>query len=146
MYNADFKVVEFDHFKMQAGLPSFVLGPGQWIEKTNAIGMYVRSGRYGGTYAHKDIAFEFCSAVNPVFKLGGFRGTLFNCLIKKPSFNNQTTSRAPTLVWAYIVSPLSHERSGEESKKRQTGTETTGRLAKPANDLGEGYGTTNKFT
>jgi hypothetical protein len=69
MYNADFKVVEFDHFKMQAGLPSFVLGPGQWIEKTNAIGMYVRSGRYGGTYAHKDIAFEFCSAVNPVFKL-----------------------------------------------------------------------------
>jgi hypothetical protein len=69
MYNADFKVVEFDHFKMQAGLPSFVLGPGQWIEKTNAIGMYVRSGRYGGTYAHKDIAFEFCSAINPVFKL-----------------------------------------------------------------------------
>jgi len=69
MYNTDFKVVEFDHFKMQAGLPSFVLGPGQWIEKTNAIGMYVRSGRYGGTYAHKDIAFEFCSAVNPVFKL-----------------------------------------------------------------------------
>jgi hypothetical protein len=69
MYNTDFKVVEFDHFKMQAGLPSFVLGPGHWIEKTNAIGMYVRSGRYGGTYAHKDIAFEFCSAVNPVFKL-----------------------------------------------------------------------------
>ncbi len=69
MYNAGFKVVEFDHFKMQAGLPSFVLGPGQWIEKTNAIGMYVRSGRYGGTYAHKDIAFEFCSAINPVFKL-----------------------------------------------------------------------------
>ena len=69
MYNSDFKVVEFDHFKMQAGLPSFVLSPGQWIKKTCAIGMYVRSGRYGGTYAHKDIAFEFCSAINPVFKL-----------------------------------------------------------------------------
>jgi hypothetical protein len=69
IYNLHFKVVEFDHFKMQAGLPSFVLGPGQWIEKTNAIGLYVRSGRYGGTYAHKDIAFEFCSAINPVFKL-----------------------------------------------------------------------------
>jgi hypothetical protein len=69
MYNQDFKVVEFDHFKMQAGLPSFVLSPGLWIEKTNAKGMYVNSGRYGGTYAHKDIAFEFCSAISPVFKL-----------------------------------------------------------------------------
>ena len=69
MYNPDFKVVEFDHFKMQAGLPSFVLSPGQWIEKTNAIGMYVNAGRYGGTYAHKDIAFEFGSAISPVFKL-----------------------------------------------------------------------------
>jgi len=69
MYNSDFKVVEFDHFKMQAGLPSFVLSPGQWIKKTCAVGIYVRSGRYGGTYAHKDIAFEFCSAINPVFKL-----------------------------------------------------------------------------
>ena len=58
MYNPDFKVVEFDHFKMQAGLPSFVLSSGQWIKKTSAAGMYVRSGRYGGTYAHKDIAFE----------------------------------------------------------------------------------------
>ncbi len=69
MYNPNFKVVEFDHFKMQAGLPSFVLSPGQWVEKTNAIGLYVSSGRYGGTYAHKDIAFEFCSAISPVFKL-----------------------------------------------------------------------------
>jgi hypothetical protein len=69
MYNPDFKVVEFDHFKMQAGLPSFVLSPGQWVEKTAAIGMYVNAGRYGGTYAHKDIAFEFGSAISPVFKL-----------------------------------------------------------------------------
>ena len=69
MYNSDFKVVEFDHFKTQAGLHSFVLSPGHWVEKTNAKGIYVKSGRYGGTYAHKDIAFEFCSAINPVFKL-----------------------------------------------------------------------------
>jgi hypothetical protein len=69
MNNPDFKVVEFDHFKMQAGLPSFVLSPGQWVEKTDAKGIYVRSGRYGGTYAHKDIAFEFCSAISPIFKL-----------------------------------------------------------------------------
>jgi len=69
MYNPNFKVVEFDHFRMQAGLPSFVLSPGQWIEKTNAIGMYVKQGKYGGTYAHKDIAFEFGSAISPVFRL-----------------------------------------------------------------------------
>jgi hypothetical protein len=69
MYNPNFKVVEFDHFKMQAGLPSFVLSPGLWVEKTNAIGIYVKLGKYGGTFAHKDIAFEFCSAISPVFKL-----------------------------------------------------------------------------
>jgi hypothetical protein len=69
LYNPDFKVVGFDHFKMNAGLPSFVLSAKQWIEKTNAIGIIVKSGRYGGTYAHKDIAFEFCSAISPVFKL-----------------------------------------------------------------------------
>ena len=69
MHNPDFKVVEFDHFKMEAGLPSFVLSPGQWVEKTNAKGIYTVAGRYGGTYAHKDIAFEFGSAISPVFKL-----------------------------------------------------------------------------
>nr|WP_321268057.1 KilA-N domain-containing protein [uncultured Sulfurimonas sp.] len=69
IHNEDFKVVEFDHFKMSAGLASFVLSPGKWIEKTNAIGIVVKSGRYGGTYAHKDIAFEFASAINPVFEL-----------------------------------------------------------------------------
>lgn len=67
--NPDFKVVEFDHFKMQAGLPTFVLSAGQWVEKTGAIGIFVKAGRYGGTYAHKDIALEFCSAISPVFKL-----------------------------------------------------------------------------
>lgn len=69
IHNEDFKVVEFDHFKMSAGLASFVLSPGKWIEKTNSIGIVVKAGRYGGTYAHKDIAFEFASAINPVFKL-----------------------------------------------------------------------------
>ena len=67
--NPNFKVVEFDHFRMQAGLPSFVLSVSSWIEQTNAIGFVVKSGRYGGTYAHKDIAFEFGSAISPVFKL-----------------------------------------------------------------------------
>ena len=69
MYNPDFKVVEFDHFKSNAGLPTFTISTKEWIEKTDAIGMYVQYGRYGGTYAHKDIAFEFGSAISPIFKL-----------------------------------------------------------------------------
>ena len=69
MYNPEFKVVEFDHFKSEAGLHTFTLSASEWIERTQAIGMYVKAGRYGGTYAHKDIAFEFGSAISPVFKL-----------------------------------------------------------------------------
>ena len=69
MYNPDFKVVEFDHFKSNAGLPTFTMSTKEWIEKTDALGMYVQNGRYGGTYAHKDIAFEFGSAISPIFKL-----------------------------------------------------------------------------
>jgi len=67
--NPNFKVVEFDHFKSQAGLPSFVLSISEWIEKTNAVGIIVRKGKYGGTFAHKDIAFEFGSAISVPFKL-----------------------------------------------------------------------------
>lgn len=69
IYNPNFKVVEFDHFKTEAGLPSFVLSPTQWVEKTGAIGIFSKAGRYGGTYAHKDIAFEFGSAISAEFKL-----------------------------------------------------------------------------
>ena len=69
MYNPNFKVVEFGHFKSEAGLHTFTLSAKEWIEKTNAVGIYVQAGRYGGTYAHKDIAFEFGSAISPVFKL-----------------------------------------------------------------------------
>jgi hypothetical protein len=67
--NPSFKVVESDHFKMQAGLASFVLSASEWIEKTSAIGIIVKKGKYGGTYAHKDIAFEFGSAISVPFKL-----------------------------------------------------------------------------
>ena len=69
IHNENFKVVEFDHFKSQAGLPNFVLSVSEWIEKTNAIGIIVKKGKYGGTYAHKDIAFEFGSAISVPFKL-----------------------------------------------------------------------------
>ena len=67
--NPNFKVVEFDHFKKEAGLPTFVLSVSQWVEQTGAIGIVSKAGRYGGTYPHKDIAFEFGSAISPVFKL-----------------------------------------------------------------------------
>jgi hypothetical protein len=69
MYNPNFKPVEFDGFKKQAGLNSFVMTPKKWIETTNAIGITSKSGRYGGTFAHKDIAFEFASWISIEFKL-----------------------------------------------------------------------------
>ena len=68
--NPDFKLVEFDQFKNDAGSNAFVLSPQKWIKETNAIGLVSKSGRYGGgTYAHKDIAFEFASWLSPEFKL-----------------------------------------------------------------------------
>jgi hypothetical protein len=67
--NPDFNPVEFDGIRMQAGLNSFTLTPKRWIETTGAIGINSRAGRYGGTYAHKDIAFEFASWVSVEFKL-----------------------------------------------------------------------------
>jgi hypothetical protein len=67
--NPSFNPVEFDGIKMQAGLNSFALTPKQWIEKTGAIGIVSSAGRYGGTYANKDIAFEFASWVSVEFKL-----------------------------------------------------------------------------
>ena len=69
IYNPNFNSVEFDGFRKSAGLHTFTLSVTEWCEKTNAIGIYSKRGKYGGTYAHKDIAFEFASAISPVFKL-----------------------------------------------------------------------------
>jgi len=69
LHNPDFKLVEFDGFKNEAGFNHFVLSPKKWIETTNAIGLQSKAGRYGGTYAHKDIAFEFASWISVEFKL-----------------------------------------------------------------------------
>ena len=69
IYNPQFKVFESEHFKKQVGLLTFTPSVSEWINKTNAIGLYVKRGKYGGTYAHKDIAFEFASAISPVFKM-----------------------------------------------------------------------------
>ena len=67
--NPDFNPVEFDGIRIQAGLNSFTLTPKQWIERTGAIGIISKAGRYGGSYAHKDIAFEFASWISVEFKL-----------------------------------------------------------------------------
>lgn len=69
IHNTNFKQVEFDLLRNESGLNSFVLTPTKWIESTNAIGITSKAGRYGGTYAHKDIAFEFASWISPEFKL-----------------------------------------------------------------------------
>jgi hypothetical protein len=69
IYNPDFNSPEFEGIKNQAGLNRFVLSVKQWVEKTNSKGIIAKAGRYGGTYAHKDIAFEFASWVSPQFKI-----------------------------------------------------------------------------
>ena len=70
IHNPGFKGVEFDTFKKEAGLNSFRLTPKKWVEATDAIGIQSRAGRYGGgTYAHKDLAFEFGSWLSPEFKM-----------------------------------------------------------------------------
>ena len=69
LYNPDFKPHEFEGFRKEAGLHSFTLSPLKWKESTNAKGIIVKSGRYGGTYAHKDIAFKFASWISVEFEL-----------------------------------------------------------------------------
>ncbi len=69
LHNPAFKGVEFDTFLHEAGANRFNMTPRKWIEATSAVGIVSKAGRNGGTYAHKDIAFEFCSWLSPVFKL-----------------------------------------------------------------------------
>lgn len=69
MYNPNFNSPEFEGIKNMAGLNRFVLSVKQWVQKTRSIGIIAKAGRYGGTYAHKDIAFEFASWISPKFKL-----------------------------------------------------------------------------
>jgi hypothetical protein len=88
--NPDFNPVEFDGIRFQTGLNSFTLTPKQWIEKTRATGIVSRAGRYGGTYAHKDIAFEFASWVSVEFKL---------YLIKEFQRLKEDENRRLSLTW-----------------------------------------------
>ena len=88
--NADFKPLEFEGFRNRAGLNSFVLTPRQWIDATHAIGLVSKSGRYGGTFAHKDIAFEFASWISVEFKL---------YLIKEFQRLKEDENRRLSLAW-----------------------------------------------
>jgi len=88
--NVDFKPLEFEGFKKRAGLNSFVLTPRQWIDTTHASGLISKSGRYGGTYAHRDIAFEFASWISVEFKL---------YLIKEFQRLKEDESRRLSLAW-----------------------------------------------
>ena len=90
LHNPGFNSVEFDGIKMQAGLNSFTLTPKQWIEKTGAIGVISKTGRYGGTYAHEDVAFEFASWVSIEFKL---------YLIKEFQRLKEDENRRLSLAW-----------------------------------------------
>jgi len=92
LYNPGFKPIEFDRFRSEAGLNSFALSPKKWIEATGAIGIYAKSGRGGGTYAHKDIAFEFGSWLSPEFKL---------YLIKEFQRLKDEESRSQALEWNF---------------------------------------------
>jgi hypothetical protein len=69
IYNPGFNSPEFEGIKNQAGLNRFALSVKQWVSKTNSVGIIAKAGRYGGTYAHKDIAFEFASWISPKFKI-----------------------------------------------------------------------------
>ena len=88
--NPDFKGVEFDSFKMQAGLPTFVLSVSEWIEKTNAIGMIVKMGKYGGTFAHRDILYNVgilyykncsCTLRIPLQRRGIYKAWFYNYIV-----------------------------------------------------------------
>ena len=69
LYNPNFRPLEFEGFRKEAGLNAFTLSPQKWINTTNAIGIISKSGRYGGTFAHKDIAFKFASWISVEFEL-----------------------------------------------------------------------------
>lgn len=89
LYNPHFKPTEFEGFKMEAGLNAFTLSPSKWITATQAIGIVAKSGRYGGTYAQRDIAFKFASWISVEFEL---------YLIKE--FQRLKEAEQQTLAWS----------------------------------------------
>jgi hypothetical protein len=119
IHNPDFKGLEFETFRNQAGLNSFSLTPRKWIETTNAIGFQSRAGRYGGgTYAHRDIAFEFGSWLSPEFKL---------YLIKEFQRLKEDENRRLSLAWNLnrTLSKLNYRIHTDAVKARLIPSEVT---------------------
>jgi hypothetical protein len=110
--NSSFKPIEFERFKNESGNNYFVLSPQRWIETTKAIGIISKSGRYGGTFAHKDIAFEFATWISPEFKLYlittfvSFRDYLF--MFKKSNWdlNTYKTLLVEDIALPYLDNPM----------------------------------------
>jgi hypothetical protein len=103
LHNPGFNPVEFDGIKKQAGLNSFTLTPKQWNERTGATGLISKAGRYGGTYAHKDIAFEFASWISVEFKL---------CLLAKINYRIHTDAIKDTLIPPSITKAQAFKERG----------------------------------
>ena len=109
--NPDFNSPEFEGIKNEAGRNSFFLSAKKWIAATGAIGLHAKAGRYGGTYAHKDIAFEFGSWLSPEFKL---------YLIKEFQRLKDEESRATSLEWSFqrILSTVNYKIHTDAIKER----------------------------
>ena len=120
--NPGFNSVEFDGIRTQAGLNSFALTPKQWIEKTNAAGIISQAGRYGGTYAHKDIAFEFASWVSVEFKL---------YLIKEFQRLKEDENRRLSLAWNLNRTCPSSTTASTPTPSKSTSSRLRSRPHKP---------------
>ena len=110
VYNPAFNYGEFAAIKSQAGLNSYKLSVKEWVQKTNAIGLQATSGRYGGTYAHKDIAFEFGMWISPEFKI---------YLIKEFQRLKDEEARAKSVEWSFqrILTKVNYKIHTDAIKK-----------------------------
>jgi len=118
MNNPDFNPIEFDGIRKQAGLNSFILTAKRWIDATRAVGLVSRAGRYGGTYAHKDIAFEFASWISVEFRL---------YLIKEFQRLKDDENRRLSLAWSLnrTLSKLNYRIHTDAAKARLIPPEVT---------------------
>ena len=115
LYNPDFKPLEFEGFRKEAGLNAFTLSPQKWINTTNAIGIISKSGRYGGTYAHKDIAFKFAgwSAKRELSKIN-YR--IHTDAIKQNLIPAEVTAKQASIIYANEADVLNGAMFGMTAK------------------------------
>ena len=121
LYNPDFKPLEFEGFRKEAGLNAFILSPQKWINTTNAIGIISKSGRYGGTYAHKDIAFKFASWISVEFELYIVKESKINYrihtdAIKQNLIPAEVTAKQASIIYANEADVLNGAMFGMTAK------------------------------